>query len=161
MKVLITDANILIDLLKTETADGFFKLACEILTTQAVVDECNDDQQKVLLKHVRGGRLSIYHLSVEDDDLVERLLVANNGLSYADCTILHVVKSMNAVLLTGDRKLRVVTQSDDIEVRGIFWVFDEMLKQKVLDKREYSQKLLKLKDINRWLPEDEFLHRLK
>ncbi|MCU0848842.1 MAG: hypothetical protein MUD12_13235 [Spirochaetes bacterium] len=161
MKVLITDANILIDLLKTETADGFFKLACEILTTQAVLDECNDDQQKVLLKHVRAGGLSIYHLSVEDDDLVERLLAVNNGLSYADCTILHAVKSMNAVLLTGDRKLRMVTQNDDIEVRGIFWVFDEMLKQKVLDKREYNQKLLKLKDINRWLPEDEFAHRLK
>lgn len=63
---------------------------------------------------------------------------------------------MNAVLLTGDRKLKMVTQSDYIEVRGIFWVFDEMLKQKVLDKKEYSQKLLKLKDVNRWLPEDEF-----
>jgi predicted nucleic acid-binding protein len=120
MKVLVTDANILIDLLKTEAADGFFKLACEILTTQAVLDECNDDQQKVLLKHVRAGRLSIYHLSVEDDELVERLLVVNNGLSYADCTILHAVKSMNAVLLTGDRKLRLVTQNDDIEVKGIF-----------------------------------------
>jgi len=156
MKVLITDANILIDLLKTETVDCFFKLEYEIYTTQAVLDECNDDQQKILLKQIRAGRLSIFHLDDADNETVENLIIENKGLSYADCTILHTAKSMKAVLLTGDYKLRQVTQEADIAVKGIFWVFDEMLIQKVLEKKEYHQKLLKLKDVNRWLPEDEF-----
>ncbi len=161
MKVLITDANILIDLLKTGSDDYFFKLDFEIYTTQAVIDECNDVQRKVLFKHIGSGCLSIFHLQDEDDEIIESMLMANRSLSYADCTVLHAAVSLSAVLLTGDRDLRSTSRMKDIEVRGIFWVFDELLKYKVVDSREYRQKLLKLKDVNQWLPEEEFDHRLK
>jgi predicted nucleic acid-binding protein len=159
MKVLITDANILIDLLKTEVIGRFFRLKYEIHTTHAVIEECNEDQQKLLNKHINSGKLSILPMNTEDDDLVESLLGENPGLSHADCTVLHAAKSLQAILLTGDRKLRMVTLDSKLEVRGIFWVFDEMLKQKVMEKKEYTQKLSKLKEINRWLPEDEFKKR--
>jgi predicted nucleic acid-binding protein len=159
MKVLITDANILIDLLKTETVGCFFKLKCEVHTTRAVFDECNEDQRRVLNKYSKSGRLSVYTLQVEDDSHVESLLQLHPYLSFADCSVLHVADKLDAVLLTGDRKLKTVAQAGKVEVRGIFWVFDEMLKQKVIEKKEYSLKLAKLKDINRWLPEDEFKKR--
>lgn len=161
MKVLITDANIFIDLLKTASDELFFKLDYDMFTTQAVIDECNDVQRKVLFKHIGSGRLSIFHLQSEDDEVIESMVLAHGGLSYADCTVLHAASSLKAVLLTGDRDLRKTTQRNDIEVRGIFWIFDEMLKQKIFDNREYKQKLLKLKDVNQWLPKEEFEHRLK
>jgi len=66
---------------------------------------------------------------------------------------------MDAILLTGDRNLKLVSQSAKIEVRGIFWVFDEMLKHNILNRRKYIQKLSQLKDINKWLPADEFKKR--
>lgn len=67
---------------------------------------------------------------------------------------------LDAILLTGDRKLKSVARGGKIEVRGIFWVFDEMLRQKVIEKKEYKVKLTQLKEINRWLPEDEFKVRI-
>lgn len=161
MKVLITDANILIDLLKTETISRFFKLDYEIHTTQSVINECDDEQQEVLNRHIRGGRLLIFSMGANDDDHIEYLLGENPGLSHADCTVLYVARNLDAILLTGDRKLRSVTLVYNIEVRGIFWVFDEMLKQKIIEKKVYIKKLLRLKEVNRWLPEDEFKKRLK
>ncbi len=160
MKVLITDANILIDLLKTGTESCFFKMKYEVLTTRAVFEECNEEQQKVLSKYSKTGRLSVHTLRAEGDSCIESLIQLYPFLSFADCSVLYVGESLKAVLLTGDRRLKSVAHDRKVEVRGIFWVFDEMLKQKVITKKKYSLKLAKLKDINRWLPEDEFKSRI-
>lgn len=56
MKILITDANILIDLLKTDTIKEFFELEYEVYTTQAIINECNDNQQKVLQRFIKDRK---------------------------------------------------------------------------------------------------------
>ena len=160
MKILITDANILIDLLKTETDGSFFKLEYEIYTTLAVIIECNDKQQAILIRYIKAGRLTVYSFNAEDDEKIETLIKENRRLSPADCTVLYTTSKLEAILLTGDKKLRTTADRKKLEVRGILWVFDEMLKQKVIDKMTYKQKLTELKKINRWLPEDEFKKRL-
>jgi hypothetical protein len=63
------------------------------------------------------------------------------------------------VLLTGDKKLKTVAGESGIDVRGIFWAFDEMKAKKVLSPSEYKKKLEKLKEINRRLPLEEFEKR--
>lgn len=66
---------------------------------------------------------------------------------------------LKAVLLSGDQKLRTVSMDAKLQVKGIFWVFDEMLKHKVLDKKMYKTKLSELKEVNQWLPQGEFKRR--
>jgi len=159
MKLLITDANILIDLLKTNTIKEFFILEYEVYTTQAIINECNDSQQKVLQGFIKKGKLSIYGFNQNDEAEVEKLYHLHKYLSFPDCSVLYVSGLLKAVLLTGDQKLRSVSSDEHIQVRGIFWVFDEMLKCKIVDKKMYKAKLSELKEVNQWLPQGEFKKR--
>jgi len=159
MKLLITDANILIDLLKTDTIKEFFKLEYEIYTTQSIINECNDSQQKVLQRYIKAGKLSIYSFTKNDEAEVEKLYHDHKYLSYPDCSVFYVSGLIKAVLLSGDQKLRSVSMDAGIQVRGIFWVFDEMLKYKILDKKVYKAKLSELREVNQWLPQGEFKKR--
>lgn len=160
MNILVTDANILIDLLKTESEGSFFSLEQEIYTTLAVIIECDDKQQEILNEYIKTERLRIYKLKPEDDEKIEDIILNNRRLSPADCSVLYITTKLEAILLTGDSTLRKKAENIKQQVCGIFWVFDEMLKQKVIDKIIYKRKLTKLKEVNRWLPEDEFGKRL-
>jgi len=159
MKILITDANILIDLVKTDSIKEFFTLEYEVYTTQAIINECNDSQQKVLQSYIKTGKLSIYSFSQNDEAEIEELYHLHKYLSYPDCSVLYVSGLLKAVLLSGDQKLRSVSAGAGTQVRGIFWVFDEMLKCKIIGKKEYGIILAKLKEVNQWLPEAEFRKR--
>ena len=138
MKVLITDANILIDLLKTETEGSFFKLEHEIYTTLAVIIECDDKQQAILNRYIKAGSLRVHKFTAEDDENIEALILENRRLSPADCTVFYLTRKLNATLLTGDGALRKKGEGLNLEVCGIFWVFDEILRQKIIDKVNYT-----------------------
>jgi predicted nucleic acid-binding protein len=159
MKLLIHDANILIDLIKTESIGQFFSLEYEMITTLAVIEELNDDQQIIIAELRESSRLKIRSISEKEDEIIEGLLTQNPALSYPDCTVFYSAQVLQATLLTGDKKLRSCAEEKGIDVRGIFWIFDEMLKAKQFTRSEYKEKLSKLKMINRRLPEDEFEKR--
>ena len=65
---------------------------------------------------------------------------------------------MKAVTVHG-QKLRSCAEGRGIEVSGIFWAFDEMLRKKKLTKAEYREKLAMLTQVNRRFPAEEFEKR--
>lgn len=65
---------------------------------------------------------------------------------------------MKAVTVHG-QKLRSCAEGRGIEVSGIFWAFDEMLRKKKLTKAEYKEKLVVLTQVNRRFTADEFEKR--
>jgi hypothetical protein len=52
-----------------------------------------------------------------------------------------IVKKFYEILLTGDRQLRKQTRKDDLEVRGILYVFDELLNQNLITNKITLQKI--------------------
>ena len=156
MKLLIHDANILIDLIKTESIGQFFSLNYEMITTLAVIEELNDDQQIIIAELRESSRLKIRSISEKEDEIIEGLLTQYPAISYPDCTVFYSAQSIQATLLTGDKKLRNCAEEKGIDVRGIFWIFDEMLEQKKISRTDYKGKLAKLEMINRRLPKEEF-----
>lgn len=159
MKLLIHDANILIDLIKTESVSQFFSLEYEMITTNAVLQELRADQRCVLDVVISSRKLTIREIEGKEDDCIITLVERNPALSYPDCTVLYVAEVMMATLLTGDQKLRTCAKDRGIEVSGIFWAFDEMLIKKKLTRAEYKEKLTVLMRVNRWLPAEEFEKR--
>ena len=159
MKLLIHDANILIDLIKTESVRQFFSLEYEMITTNAVLQELRADQRCELDAVINGRKLVIRQIKEKEDNFIIQLVEKNPALSFPDCTVLFVADDMKATLLTGDQKLRSCAEGRGITVSGIFWAFDEMLKKKKLTRAEYKEKLAVLKQVNRWLPADEFEKR--
>jgi len=159
MNLLIHDANILIDLIKTECVGHFFSLKYEMFTTSAVMGELDEEQQRILEQFIAENILKIRKFNDIEDEAIFKIYSNTPGISYPDATVYFASKDMGALLLTGDKKLRSVAESSGVDVKGIFWAFDEMKMNKALTVAEYKRKLEKLKEINRRLPMEEFEKR--
>ncbi len=59
MKIVINDANILIDLVKLELIEAFSKLEFDLHTTDFVLEELNDDQKTPILNLNNGKKLTV------------------------------------------------------------------------------------------------------
>ena len=75
MKILINDANILIDLVKLEFLEAFLKLDFDLYTTDFVIEELSDKQKLPITKLNRLKKLSIIETtSIDDFQGINRIL---------------------------------------------------------------------------------------
>lgn len=159
MKIAVTDANIFIDLIEIKLLDLLFLLGLEIHTTQAVYDQMNEEQKVLAEKYVTAQTLI-----VKSFDSKEILAIAElkfpAGLEIADRTVFYYSSTIQATVLSGDKKLRVFCESKKIEVRGILWLFDNFVSQKLITKASAVDKLQKLLAINNRLPLEECEKRI-
>ena len=82
------------------------------------------------------------------------------GLSFTDCTVLYQGITLSATVLTGDKKMMRSAKEMDIDVRGILYIFDQLVEQGILSHSIACQKLQQLFSRNTRLPKDEIDKRL-
>ncbi|UOB19368.1 hypothetical protein [Abyssalbus ytuae] len=162
MKIVINDANILIDLAKLELIQVFAKINFDLHTTDFVIEELNDEQQKPVSKLIKSGKLKI----IETEDALDfqgitNILENSSGLSFEDCSVWYYSKKLSGALLTGDGKLRKQATKEGIEVRGIIFIFDELLKQGLISFTLAIYKIEKLSLLNNRLPKKEIEKRIE
>jgi rRNA-processing protein FCF1 len=128
MRIIINDANILIDLVQLDLMNEFIQLELDLKTTDFVYEELNDEQKKVVAAFVESGDIEII-VTHEDVDLnsIVRILTSSSGLSFEDCSVLHYASKLNGIFLSGDGKLRKQALAKGIPVRGILFIFDQLL----------------------------------
>lgn len=159
MSLVIQDANIIIDLIAAEIFEEFFRLDLEVVTTSLVLDEIIDEHQRFLCEcSIDQNQLKVQEITTFE--FLQLRSMNLTGLTVQDRSVLKLAKERNAILLTGDRKLRNVAQSQKIKVCGILWIFDALVAQSVLSKEEASTKLKVLKNSNVRLPVNEVDKRL-
>jgi predicted nucleic acid-binding protein len=152
MKLLINDANILIDIIKLDMVAPFLDLSFDLQTTDFVFSELSDAQQLLL----ESEKLKIITTdSPEDFRQINSLLANNNGLSFEDCSVWYYTKKLSGVLISGDGKLRKKVREDGIEVKGIIFIIEEMKKQGKITTQNAIIKLNELKELNIRLPHNE------
>jgi predicted nucleic acid-binding protein len=152
MKLLINDANILIDIIKLDIVDSFLALEFDLQTTDFVFSELNDEQQIVL----QSAKLKIIITdSLNDYKAINSLLANNRGLSFEDCSVWYYAKKLAGVLISGDGKLRKKVSEDGVEVKGIIYIVEEMKKQQKITTQKAIIKLGELKELNSRLPHNE------
>lgn len=87
------------------------------------------------------------------------------AISIQDSIALAIAKERKWCLFTGDKGLREAAKIEDVECHGTLWIFDELLKNKLLSRKEYlhiMEKLLEAVDCNkRRLPKSEILKRIE
>lgn len=163
VSVVITDANILIDLISIDLSGVLFESDVFVFKTSFFVfDELYEEQKEVLLTLVNAEKLEI--CVPDETDLFEIYSLrqqTNNVLSMADCSVWYFAFKYEGVLLTGDKQLRVQSSQAGIEVRGILFLFDQMLIYDLLTYAEAIEKLQKLYEINKRLPKNEIDKRIK
>jgi|SRR5690554_590234 len=160
--VVITDANILIDLIHLEMFSVLFESDLfEFKTTDFVFEELYDGQKEILRDIIEEQRFQI--IESQEDDLTEIFKIKQNtqGLSIQDCSAWFYAQKLNGMLLTGDASLRKHTKKSGIEVHGILYLFDRMVAGGIIAAQEAFEKLEELKVLNKRLPVKEVEKRLK
>ncbi len=156
MKLIINDANILIDLANLDLLEVFAKLDFDLHTTDFVLEEINRKQRVLIDRLINSDRLSIIETELMADyEGINFLLTNTRGLSFEDCSVWYYSKKMNAILLTGDGRLRKHVRKDDVTVRGILFVFTELIEQGHLSYGDAILKMQQLTQLNIRLPKAE------
>lgn len=128
MQLLISDANILIDLEEGELLEQLFRLPYQFTVPDILFFEELEAQHGHLL---RIG-LALGELSSDTMLYASNLMARVRGPSRNDCFALALARQENCPLLSGDEALRHTARDEAVEVRGTLWVVEEMIQKQVI-----------------------------
>ncbi|HBM64123.1 TPA: PIN domain-containing protein [Pseudomonas putida] len=156
MQLLISDANILIDLEEGELLDELFQLPYEFSVPDILFSEELESQHAHLLE--RGLILSelnsgsmLYAL-----DLTARV----SGPSRNDCFALALAKQENCPLLSGDQALRKAAEKEAVVVMGTIWLVEQLVQHQIISVPRAEAAYARMRANARRLPWDIALRRL-
>lgn len=163
MKIIVNDANILIDLVDLKLLPHFFQIECEFHTTELIMAELLDEQQEALLPYIETGKLIVD--AIDDEDLAEiySIRMARSGLSEQDCSAFYQARKHQAALITSDNTLRKFAKQQDVEGHGHLWVFDSLVDNNIIGGQRAIKKLTELCEVvnpKLGLPENECQKRI-
>jgi rRNA-processing protein FCF1 len=129
MKLIVTDANILIYLSRLDLIESFFNMNFSVHTTDFIIDEYyrgkkKEKNLKNINKYMRSGKIEVH---VYDYNKIFTLHEQKKSLTASDCSIYILSREIKAILLTGDRKLKLFSEKGDVEVHGIIWLIDKCI----------------------------------
>ena len=147
--LVITDANILLDLISIDLVAEFFNLHYEISTTYDVIGELNPEDLEIVQPFLDKNNLQIVPL-----DSIEHEHVFSKKLSPTDRSVLIAAYDAQCIALTGDKDMGRWCKKHDIEYHGIVWIFDQLLLEEIMPHDTAINQMLTLIQINTWLPID-------
>lgn len=157
LTILVTDTNIWIDLTNGGILEKVFKLPCNFLIPDFAISEFSKQTQwEDLLE------LGAIPGELNGPQVAELLSIrqVSPSLSTSDVEAFILARDLGAVLLTGDGRLRKMALNHDIQVHGVLWLLDELIRFKILDKKHASETLLSMMSRNPRLPKLECQNRL-
>ena len=162
-KIVVSDTNIFIDLVKLGLLGDFFSLPWDIHTTDFVINELEVAEQKAdVTAFIKRKKLTVGKLDSEEVGLiVERSDETGGKISITDFSVCYYAQKNGYTLLTGDMNLRKVATKENISVHGILFLFDELVKHAILPPELAADTLIKLKGVNTRLPLEEVDSRIK
>jgi len=85
----------------------------------------------------------------------------HKALSIGDLSCLVYAENHNAVIVAGDRNLRLLATQKKIEVHGSLWLLDELIERGIITPTKAAAALKLMLDNDAWLPLDECEIRMK
>lgn len=162
MKILVNDTNIFIDLHSVGLLEEMCRLPYEIHTVDFVVAEIADaDQRRIFDELVARGEISVDGFTSDEViEIVEEHSSVSGNLSIPDCSVCYFARKHNVPMLTGDRRLRLYAEEQSIEVHGILFIFDELVRHDIISTSMAADRLEELFAINARLPKTEIRNRI-
>jgi predicted nucleic acid-binding protein len=159
--IAIQDANILIDLVNIGLFDHCLSLQYQFTSTNIILDELHEEQAALIQPHINSGKFTI--IEIDADSLMAIIDEAKEEprLSEQDWLALYYAQQLDALLFTGDKRLRNLTKQKGFNVCGALWILDQLVDSSNLTKNEACKFLQQLVLKNKRLPADECGQRLK
>jgi len=158
-RLLISDANILIDMEKGGITRQMFQLDAVF----AVPDLLYEEELREEHPHLLALGLRALELTEETVVWAETLITrhAKTGASTNDLLTLALARQEQATLLTGDGKLRIVAAKENITVRGTLWLTEQLMNAGILTVQQTATAYDQMKAARRRLPWDEVARQLR
>jgi hypothetical protein len=162
LRIAVQDANVLIDLELAGLLDLWFQTGIETHTTDLIRAELEAGGHGQALAYFQSGQLIEHGLGFEELLAVAELeREVGNKAKFNDCSVLYLARKLGAMLLSGDRPLRIAGEQRQIEVHGTLWIFDQLVERKLMTGKVAAAKLESLRRECRFFPERECQIRLE
>jgi len=144
MRVVVNDANILIDLVKLQLLPHFFALGWEYYTTSLVFEELYEEQQHAFAPYQDKNLFLVADLDAIELESIMKFQHEKPQLSEQDCSALFYAIKTSGILLSSDKNLREFAEMNHVEVHGHLWLLDIMVNQKCISPSRAAEKLEEL-----------------
>lgn len=142
MKLVITDACILIDLCELQLVEKFFSLPALFYTPSLVWNELSKDYH-ILLSVFKEDNVLILH----DSKKPSYLLPNSQCISICDKTGIILAKEIGALAISAGKVSRNIS-GIPIPYHGVIWIIEQLVKQNTISKNEACVKLVELRKNN-------------
>lgn len=154
-QIVVKDINVLVDLNTVGLLDAFLHLPSKVHITDFVMSELDKYEQRVVARFENEERLHI--VEFDFDEIVEishlqKSFEKETNVSLTDCSALYCAKQNECVLLVADCKFHHLAMSIGVEVKGILYIFDMLVKYGVISLDCASKKLALLNMLNHSAP---------
>lgn len=157
MIILISDANIIIDMEEGGLLEQLFQLPYQFV----VPDLLYFDELEMHHSNLLDKGLVLRELTSTSMLYAMNLIKRVRGPSRNDCFALALAKQELCPLLTGDRALSKVARTEDVEVRGTLWAVEEMIINQIITVEIARSAYLLMQENGRRLPWDIALAQLE
>lgn len=148
MQLLISDANILIDLEEGQLIEVMFQLPYHFSIPDILFEEEMEEEHSYL----PGLGLKLEELSGEVMASAWTLTQKYTNPSRHDCFALALAKDKGCPLLTGDKALRKAAETEAVMVNGTLWVMEQMIHQQLITIAQAREAYQRMKESARRLP---------
>ncbi len=161
MRVLVSDASVLIELSKWSLLEAIFALPCEFAVPDILYeDELLDLHGLTREDLVRLG-LRVEHLDPKGMEKAAGYQKRCPQLTLHDCFAITLSAINEWPLLSSDKRMRQTAEAESVEVLGVFWVIDQLEAEGVVSNKTLAEALaVMLEDPRTRLPASEIRKRL-
>jgi len=148
LQLLISDSNVLIDLIVINQIDNMFKLPYSFIVPDILYDqELKNDHSDLLEKGLKIKELSsktiIYSMGLMDK---------YDKPGRNDLFALALAKQESSPLITGDQDLRDAAEKEAVVLYGTIWVIEQLIVYKFITVDDARIFYLEMKEKKRRLP---------
>lgn len=156
MQILISDANVLIDMDK----GGLLELMFALPFVFKVSDMLYRDELAAHHPHLPQLGLQLTELAPEGMLDAMRMAATYTGPSRYDCFCMALARQENCPLLTGDKDLRKAAEREAVVVKGTIWLVEQLVIHNQIDKARARSAYHAIKIAGSRLPWELALARL-
>ncbi|CAI8820434.1 PIN domain-containing protein [Methylococcus capsulatus] len=133
MRVLVSDASILIELANWSLLEDIFQLPFEFAVPDALYEDELLDLGAVHREQLK--RLGLRVEALDPAGMTQALAyrLAKPKLTIHDCFAVTLAVTHGWPLLTGDKRMRALAEEECVEVHGVLWVIDTLAEYAVVD----------------------------
>ena len=140
-KIIITDTNIITDLSNANILDKFVKLENVYISDMVKNDEVNSETGNIKIIN----KFKTISATSEQINEIFKISQMTSGLSQYDIINYIIARDNNAILATGDRKLKDFSESNGVEVIRTLKIIRLMYENKVISNQDVVNACIRLK----------------